>query len=218
MTERLPGNRLEKRRCCTRMPKMVLQVWSRRMGATVAWGDWPSDGRWPLRVQACFASRPGTRGGRCGERIAAQARSRGGSEASSACRLPCPLLTSAPRWRFLRTRSVRELPDTTRTSRGKTDRFHRTPAGFTTLVLDGHGLRGHWSARPAGRAGLVSGSCPSGRGFAPRFLQTPPRSDTPALRESFAAIRLDRGLARPSCWSCSAQKKRVAESATLLKA
>ena len=71
-------------------PKMVLQVWSRRMGATVAWGDRLSDGRWPLRVQACFASCAGTRGGRCGERIAAQARSRGGSGASSACRLPMP--------------------------------------------------------------------------------------------------------------------------------
>ena len=60
-------------------PKTVLQMCSRRMGATVAWVDRPSDGRWPLRVQAFFASRVGNRGGRCGERIAAQARSRGGS-------------------------------------------------------------------------------------------------------------------------------------------
>jgi hypothetical protein len=32
------------------------------------------------------------------------------------------------------------------------------------------------------RVGLVSGSCPSGRGFAPRFLQAPPRDDALALR------------------------------------
>ena len=35
-------------------PKMELQMWSRRMGATVAWVDRPSDGGWPLRVQAFF--------------------------------------------------------------------------------------------------------------------------------------------------------------------
>ena len=44
------------------------------------------------------------------------------------------------------------LPDTTQTSRGKTDRLHRTPAGFTTPALDGYGLRDHWLARPAGQA------------------------------------------------------------------
>ena len=43
------------------------------------------------------------------------------------------------------------LPDTTQTSRDKTDRLHRTPgAGFTTPALDGYGLRDHWLARPAG--------------------------------------------------------------------
>jgi hypothetical protein len=35
-------------------------------------------------------------------------------------------------------------------SRGKTDRLRRTPAGFTTPVLDGRGLRDQWLARPAG--------------------------------------------------------------------
>ena len=73
------------------------------------------------------------------------------------------------------------LPDTAQTSRGKTDRLHRIPAGFTAPALDGCGLRDHALARP-GRVGLVSGSCPSGRGFAPRFLQTPPRDDALALR------------------------------------
>src|SRR5215831_18810926 len=41
-------------------------------------------------------------------------------------------------------------------------------------------------------------NCPSGRGFAPRCLQTPSRDDAFALRQSFAAIRLDRGLTPPS--------------------
>ena len=42
------------------------------------------------------------------------------------------------------------FPDTTQTSRGKTDRLHRIPAGFTTPALDGSGLRGSALARPAG--------------------------------------------------------------------
>ena len=42
------------------------------------------------------------------------------------------------------------FPDTAQTSRGKTNRLHRTPAEFTTPALDGRGLRGHWPARPAG--------------------------------------------------------------------
>src|SRR5579863_9791759 len=69
-----------------------------------------------------------------------------------------------------------ESGTTAQTSRGKTDRLRRTPAGFTTPVLDDHGLRDHLLARPTGQASL-SGSCPSGRGFAPRFLQTPSRDD-----------------------------------------
>ena len=113
-------------------PKMVLQVWSRRMGATVAWVDRAV--RWPLAAPRAGVlrfvrgnSRRTMRGEDCGAGSFAR---RFGP--SSACRLLCFLLTSAPRWRFLRTRSVRELPDTTRTSRGKTDRLHRTPAEFTT--------------------------------------------------------------------------------------
>lgn len=41
-------------------------------------------------------------------------------------------------------------------------------------------LRSH--ARSSSRVGLTSGFCSSGRGFAPRFLQTPPRGDALALR------------------------------------
>ena len=45
-----------------------------------------------------------------------------------------------------------------------------------------HWKRPAWTfaPTPADRVGLVAGSCPSGRGFVPRFLQTPPRDD--ALR------------------------------------
>src|SRR4051812_5150227 len=51
---------------------------------------------------------------------------------------------------------------------------------------------------------LLSGFCSSGRGFAPRFLQTPPRGDALALRSHFTSIRLCRGLAPPGCRTCSA--------------
>ena len=99
------------------------------------------------------------------------------------------------------------MPDTAQTSRGKTDRFHRTPAELTTPAL-GWPWTSRSFARSSGWVGLVSGSCPSGRGFAPRFLQTPPRDDALALRRSFAAIGLDRGLAPPTCQPCSAHQKR----------
>ena len=42
------------------------------------------------------------------------------------------------------------LPDTAQTSRGKTYRLGRIPAGFTLPALDGSGLRDHALARPAG--------------------------------------------------------------------
>src|SRR5947208_7092545 len=63
-------------------------------------------------------------------------------------RLLCPRLTSTPRSDRLATTSVPR--DTAQTSRGKTDRLRRTPAGSTTPTLDGRGLRDHWLARPAG--------------------------------------------------------------------
>src|SRR6266487_4679582 len=64
-------------------------------------------------------------------------------------RLLCPLLTSPPRSRALRP-AQSEFPDTPEISQGKTDRLRRTPAGFTTPVLDGRGLRDHLLARPTG--------------------------------------------------------------------
>jgi hypothetical protein len=64
-------------------------------------------------------------------------------------RLLCPLLTSPPRSRALRP-AQSGSPDTSEISRGKTDRLRRTPAGFTTPILDGRGLRDHLLARPIG--------------------------------------------------------------------
>ena len=42
--------------------------------------------------------------------------------------------------------------DTVQISRSKPDSLHRTPAGFTTLVLDGNGLREWLPARPTSAA------------------------------------------------------------------
>ena len=42
------------------------------------------------------------------------------------------------------------FPDTAQTSRGKTDRLRRIPAGFATPAVDGCGLRDFTLARPAG--------------------------------------------------------------------
>ena len=66
-------------------------------------------------------------------------------------RLLCPLLTSTPRSpASLHAQSGR--PDTTWTSRGKSNRLHRGPAGSTAPALDGRGLRCEEPARPAGSA------------------------------------------------------------------
>jgi len=67
----------------------------------------------------------------------------------AAQRTLCPLLTSPPRSRALRP-AQSDVPDTPEISRGKIDRLHRTPAGFTTPALDGRGLRDHLLARPTG--------------------------------------------------------------------
>src|SRR5260370_1270575 len=60
--------------------------------------------------------------------------------------LLCPLLTSALRSGRLTTSSVPK--DTVQISRSKPDSLHRTPAGFTVLVLDGYGLCDILPARP----------------------------------------------------------------------
>src|SRR5215469_8778542 len=67
--------------------------------------------------------------------------------------LLCPLLTPAPGSGSLTAPSVlpRRTPvrDRAQASRGKFDRLRRTPAGSTSQALDGYGLRGESSARPA---------------------------------------------------------------------
>src|ERR1700704_5861705 len=68
----------------------------------------------------------------------------------SALRLLCRLLTSVLRSDRLTASPVSFPRQQRRFSRGKTDRLRRTPAGFTTPVLDGRGLRDHLLARPTG--------------------------------------------------------------------
>lgn len=64
-------------------------------------------------------------------------------------RLLCRLLTSALRSDRLAATSVSHR-DAAQTSRGKTDRLRRTPAGFTTPAFDDCGLCDQLLARPAG--------------------------------------------------------------------
>jgi len=59
-------------------------------------------------------------------------------------------------------------------------------------VLDGRGLRDQVPARPTGE-GLVSRSCSSGRGFAPRCFRAPPRG-YPRFRKAWVAAE---GAGRP---------------------
>ena len=85
----------------------------------------------------------------------------------AAVRGPCGSLSSSHR-------------DTAQTSRGKFDRLPRTPAGSTARPLMDMDFA---VSGPLVRPGcLISGFCSSGRGFAPRFFQTPPRGDALALR------------------------------------
>jgi len=74
--------------------------------------------------------------------------------------------------------------DTSQVSRGKIDRLHRTPAGFTTPVLDGRGLRDQCSLVRPGRprdpvlvhraAALLHAS------FRPHLAMTPLRFANPS--------------------------------------
>jgi len=61
-------------------------------------------------------------------------------------------------------------------------------------------------ARSSDHVCLVSGCCSSGRDFAPRFLQTVPRSSALALHSCFTSIRLHRGLSPPGCRTCPAHR------------
>src|SRR6266404_1217999 len=69
--------------------------------------------------------------------------------------------------------------DTEQISWGKLSRLPCIVAGSTLRILDGYGLRGKWPARPT--LAPCTGSCPSTRTFAVRFLQTSPRGDSPCV-------------------------------------
>jgi hypothetical protein len=89
------------------------------------------------------------------------------------------------------------------TSRGKFDRFPRTPARSTAQPFDGYGLRDQLPARPVWDASyLVSVRQVAvlfHASFRRHLTMTPLR-----FHSSFTAIRLERGLAPPSCRTCSA--------------
>ena len=69
--------------------------------------------------------------------------------------------------------------DTKQISWGKLSRFQCTVAGSTPRTLDGYGLRSKLPARPALTPYIRF--FPSTRTFAPHFLQTPPRGDSPCV-------------------------------------
>jgi len=91
--------------------------------------------------------------------------------------LLCPLLTSAPRSGRLAAPSVPNLEQRRRPPQVSPIAF---PAPCRIYRL---GLWWIWTlrlvARSSGQECLLSGFCPSGRGFAPHFLQTPPRGGRP---------------------------------------
>jgi hypothetical protein len=110
----------------------------------------------------------------------------GASLASPAPGLLCPLLTSA-RWSGGITPPSVLHEDTPQISRGKPSYRLCISARF---IKHSH----VWMEDFAVACQLVptvphllSGSCPSPRTFAPRFLQTPPRGDALALRLSFGS-------------------------------
>src|SRR6266851_3194711 len=75
-------------------------------------------------------------------------------------------------------RLSRLADDTGQISRGKLNRLQCTTAGSTLCVLDGYGLRDTLPARPA-LAPRIRFLFIGSRIFVPRFLQTPPRGDSP---------------------------------------
>lgn len=116
--------------CCRRS----LDVSDRR--ASFDSSDQRQSGLHPLPP---FRSRlPGIQShGRCDTSASTRRFQRSGLQRNS-FRLLCRLLTSPSRSRTLRP-AQSGLPDTPEISRGKTDRLHRTPAGFTTPTLDDRG-------------------------------------------------------------------------------
>lgn len=89
-------------------------------------------------------------------------------------------------------------------SRGKYDRLPRTPAESTALALMDAGLRRYGPARPT-RDASYSVSVRQVAVLLPRFFQTAPRGRRPCASLALRLHQtLGRGLAPPSCRTCSA--------------
>ena len=89
-------------------------------------------------------------------------------------------------------------------SRGKPDRLHRTPAESTALALMDTGLRRSGPARPT-RDASYSVSVRQVAALLPRFFQAAPRGHHPCASLALRLHQtLGRGLAPPSCQTCSA--------------
>ena len=95
------------------------------------------------------------------------------------------------------------LRDPGQISRGKLDRRPRTTAGFTFCALDGYGLRDHTPARPTLTPRIRFVSTRPARLLAASFRR-PLAGTALAGRYPFTSIGLGRGLAPPSCRTCSA--------------
>src|ERR1035437_3030536 len=107
-------------------------------------------------------------------------RLRSASIASPASCLLCPLLTSAWRSESLVASSVQNSGQPCRSPEVSLTAFPTHPPDLPSRRLMAMDFAVIRPLVPA--LGLLSGFCSSGRGFAPRFLQTPPRDDALALR------------------------------------
>ena len=143
----------------------------------------------PMRIASyspCLSSPCGHRSGlrfrtlRLSLSVRSTFRLRSASLASPALCLLCPLLTSAPRSASLATCSVRTSGQRCRSPEVSSTAFPTHPPDLPSRLLMAMDFA---VIRPLVQAlGLISGFCSSGRGFAPRFLQTPPPGDALALR------------------------------------
>jgi hypothetical protein len=112
-----------------------------------------------------------------------------------------PWQPAAMGWQPASRRAQPRIRGTTQTSRGKVDRLPRAPAESSAQAFASAacwprlfqrsddwppGQSWLWTSRSSARSSalrsLLSGSCPSGRGFAPHCLQTPPHDDALVLR------------------------------------
>src|SRR5271156_3535164 len=121
--------------------------------------------------------------------------------------LICPLLTSAPRSGCLAAASVAEATRSRSPGVSSIAFCAQSPDLRSAYLMDmGFAV----SCPLALRSRLVSGSCPSTRAFAPRFLQTPPHGGSPCVIanpylhqvgwRTFTSKLLNMPGAQPSRW------------------